>query len=446
MKNLFYFLLTTIFFLFISIRYTQYLIMSPIWIINVFISYYLIKFRKIIKSTFFGICMSFVVIFVSAYFFDQGKDLKTKFLLSTISTVNILIFVYSFYYIRLFFLKSKRFYKTILISLPNIIGAFVGGILFMLSFKIGERYYEFLDYFLEQFATGISIFCILYGIKEWYKIDYKDYILVAIFLFVQYVISTDSIFYACFIFPFLMCYISVKYKFKEICFLFGLLAFICSVYITIPLSGEYWNQQEIYMLSKISSYRLALGCYLIVFLFISEIYSRNRQLNYEYKRMMFCDELTGLKNRRYVREKVLEKYIFQDGYILLLDIDDFKKVNDKYGHHIGDLVIKHISNLLIHFNLENKVISRWGGEEFLIISSNKTKQECIATCNQILELCNKIPFGKENIKIHATVSIGAVSFNSFDSNSYEKLIQEVDRCLYDAKGLGKRQYKYGGTF
>ncbi|MBF7691317.1 hypothetical protein [Acinetobacter pollinis] len=105
--------------------------------------------------------MSFVVIFVSAYFFDQGKDLKTKFLLSTISTVNILIFVYSFYYIRLFFLKSKRFYKTILISLPNIIGAFVGGILFMLSFKIGERYYEFLDYFLEQFATGISIFCIL---------------------------------------------------------------------------------------------------------------------------------------------------------------------------------------------------------------------------------------------------------------------------------------------
>lgn len=425
----------------LSIAYTHELVISPIWIINIITAYYLIQYRKVVNSTLFTLLFSFSSVFIASYLFDQTKPIDFKVLLSVIGAVQVVIFMWVYYWIAERASKFK-YYHTFVITFPNIISSAVGALLFMMIFEFGLNYYEFLDYFLEQFATGMSVMCILYGMSHWKNIPWTDYALICAAWIIQYFISIDPIFYACFIFPFLMCYFIFKCKLREFSFLIGLLSFVCSVYVSLPLAGEYWSASETHMLSRLSSYRLALGCYLIIFLFVCEIYLNNKRLSSSYERMMFRDELTALKNRRYVREKVLNDENFSDGYLLLLDIDNFKKVNDQYGHYVGDLVINHITSILRHLKIEESMIARWGGEEFLFMVPKATAQQCRNTCDAIIVACQNQPFHFKGEQIDITVSIGATMFNQFNLDTHIRLLQRADQGLYNAKANGKKQYVF----
>lgn len=425
----------------LSIGYTHEWMISPVWIINIITAYYLIQCRKVVNSTLFALLFSFSAIFVASFLFDQTKSIHFKVLLSLISAVQVVTFMWMYYWIAERTSQFK-YYLTFLITVPNIISAAVGGLLFMMIFDFGLNSYEFLDYFLEQFATGMSVMCILYGMSHWKNIAWTDYGLIGLAWIIQYFISIDPIFYACFIFPFLMCYFIFKCRLREFSFLIGLLSFVCSVYVSLPLAGEYWTASETHMLSRLSSYRLALGCYLIIFLFVCEIYLNNKRLSSSFERLMFRDELTALKNRRYVREKVLTDEQIKAGYLLLLDIDNFKKVNDQHGHYVGDLVINHITSILRQLKIKQSMIARWGGEEFLFIVPDATAEECRDTCDAILFACQKQPFRYKGEQIAITVSIGATMFNQFNTDTHIGLLQRADQGLYRAKANGKKQYVF----
>lgn len=375
----------------ISITYTYNFLISPIWVVNVFISYYLIHYRKIMKHWLWCFIFSFSSVFIASYLFDPVKDLETKIWLCLMGAVQVVVFNAIFYFL-IQHVKKLKYHRTLVLSVPSVISAFIGGLLFMVTFKFGENYYEFLDYFLEQFSTGLSVICILYGASSWRKIAWQDYLWVALTLLLQYMISIDQIFYACFILPFLMCYLALKYALKEFSLLLGILTLICTMYVSLPLAGEYWSPADVNMLARISAYRLALGSYLIIFLMVCEIYLSNKRLYKAYAKMMFNDELTGLKNRRFVHDQVLRTGRMHDGFLLLLDIDDFKQVNDRYGHHVGDLVIQHISQILRRVMVEQSIISRWGGEEFLVIVPHGNVTTCHQMCHEILLYCREQPF------------------------------------------------------
>lgn len=423
----------------ISITYTYQWVISPIWIVNIIIGYGLIQLRHQMNHPIMSGLFGFSAIFCASWLFDPMKDVQTKVLLSLISGIQIVIFVQLYYWFKV---KAQhiKYIQTLAVSLPNIISACVAGLLFMMIFDFGVNSYEFLDYFLEQFVTGVSVFCIFYGISHWKNIPLQAYGLLCLTWMIQYVISTDPIFYGCFIFPFLMCYFALNYKLKEFSLLVGVLTFVCSIYVSVPLAGEYWSKTETHMLSRLSSYRLALACYLIIFLFICEIYLNNRRLRFSYERMMFCDELTGLKNRRFVREKVLTDKAIKNGYVLLLDIDNFKKVNDVHGHYVGDLVIQHLTHILMKLSAKNKITVRWGGEEFLLIVAQKDIAHCRECCDEILQACLNTPFIYKDCQIDVTVSIGATTFDQFRLDNYAHWIHEADKCLYEAKAGGKKQY------
>ena len=426
----------------ISISYTSSWMISPIWVINIVIAYYLIEFRKEASHPLFTFFYTFSVVFCASWFFDSVKAVQFKFLLSVIGAIQVVSFISIYYWLKPKAYKLK-YIHTIVMTVPNIVSSCIGGVLFMALFDLGLNTYEFLDYFLEQTATGLSVMCILYGAHHWKKIPFQDYALVLIALIFQYFISTDPIFYACFIFPFLMCYFALKYQLREISLLLGALTLICSMYVSIPLAGEYWTVDQTHLLSRLSSYRLALSCYLIISLFICEIYLKNNRLSLAFERMMFSDELTGLKNRRFVREKVLQNPKFKSGFILLLDIDKFKNVNDVYGHHVGDLAIQHISDILRRCcNVDMRVISRWGGEEFLLIVPTGSEKDCRRLCEGILQMCHKKPFSFDERDMVVTVSIGATAFEYFNKNTYESLIQLADKCLYEAKATGRDRYVF----
>lgn len=151
------------------------------------------------------------------------------------------------------------------------------------------------------------------------------------------------------------------------------------------------------------------------------------------KIMSVTDPLTGLKNRRYAAilfDKLLDQKVKFS--LIMLDIDHFKQVNDKFGHVAGDEVLKFISIILKDFCTEQEECVRFGGEEFIIILPNKDVQEA----NILGELIRKrIEDSVSPIHTKLTISLGVGEYKY--EETITEFIQRVDLALYEAKSNGR---------
>ncbi len=156
------------------------------------------------------------------------------------------------------------------------------------------------------------------------------------------------------------------------------------------------------------------------------------------------DYLTGLYNRRYlfdVGEKIYQEAKDKNEIfaIAIIDIDDFKSINDTYGHDIGDIAIKEVAKVLNNNITSNAIICRIGGEEFCLIFYKRAKDEILNLLECIRKEfeCNIIKKGK--IEFFYTVSIGC----NFDyGENIDCMIQNADKELYNAKENGKNRIRY----
>jgi len=128
--------------------------------------------------------------------------------------------------------------------------------------------------------------------------------------------------------------------------------------------------------------------------------------------------------------------------LLVLDIDDFKKLNDTYGHHNGDIVLREIANILKDSSRENDYACRYGGEEFAIILTQTTKEQGMVIAERIREKIAGQTFqlsADTNVeKLHVTVSIGLSTFPE-DAHTKEEFIAKADKAMYIAKFSGKNR-------
>lgn len=148
------------------------------------------------------------------------------------------------------------------------------------------------------------------------------------------------------------------------------------------------------------------------------------------------DSLTGLYNRRYL-ESILSDN--KRRYVLfMIDIDHFKKVNDTYGHDIGDKVIVGLSDFLKKSIKGSDVAVRYGGEEFLIILYDISKEDALKIAEHIRNSFSKIEFETDDEKITKTLSIGVSAFPN-DSEDAKQVIKYADNALYEAKKLGRNR-------
>ncbi|RXJ95712.1 REC domain-containing diguanylate cyclase [Malaciobacter molluscorum] len=157
------------------------------------------------------------------------------------------------------------------------------------------------------------------------------------------------------------------------------------------------------------------------------------------------DYLTNLYNRRYFFEqgkKILEfsKINNKICAVALIDIDNFKIINDEYGHDIGDIAIKEVSIVLNRFLYNNELVARLGGEEFSILFYNCEEKETLDKLELIREEFEKNVIDLGTINIKFTVSIGC-SFNN-SNGSIDAMLQEADKNLYKAKDSGRNQIRY----
>lgn len=152
------------------------------------------------------------------------------------------------------------------------------------------------------------------------------------------------------------------------------------------------------------------------------------------------DPLTGLYNRRSMIEAMEQKVIEYNGNstfsIIMADIDHFKMVNDTFGHDVGDKVLKILSNVMATSTNNGDLVSRWGGEEFLILINNTLEETVILTENIRFKILNN------NIDLDGTgrklsMTFGVSEYKQTDT--VDELIKRADNALYQGKKTGRNK-------
>jgi len=145
------------------------------------------------------------------------------------------------------------------------------------------------------------------------------------------------------------------------------------------------------------------------------------------------DTLTGIYNKRYFND-ILKSYIEEKKHfpLAILDIDDFKKINDTYGHLTGDQVLKEFVLLILGELEPSDLLARWGGEEFLIIFSDDSLAKAKEKLESIQQSINTHEFLKAG---YLTTSFGLTCLS--DNDDIYTIVERADRALYEAKIKGK---------
>lgn len=154
------------------------------------------------------------------------------------------------------------------------------------------------------------------------------------------------------------------------------------------------------------------------------------------------DALTGLPNRFNMLAK-LEKMFSQEEqekyYMAMIDIDDFKKINDSYGHNVGDDALKMLAKVIFE-NCSGMEFCRWGGEEFIIVSECKENEIDAVFLDELRKAVNECSVRTHRGSIRMTVTIGAAKYKT--EQSIEEWIDSVDKKLYAGKCSGKNKVVY----
>jgi len=156
------------------------------------------------------------------------------------------------------------------------------------------------------------------------------------------------------------------------------------------------------------------------------------------------DPLTSIYNRRYMNEFLAKeaersRRTHKEFSVTITDVDDFKKINDMYGHSSGDVVLKEIVRGMIKLTREYDTVGRYGGEEFLIIMPEVNKQTAVDVADRMRRNIEKHEIElTEGAKVTVTASFGIASFEE-DGNSPDDLLVKADERLYKAKREGKNR-------
>lgn len=170
---------------------------------------------------------------------------------------------------------------------------------------------------------------------------------------------------------------------------------------------------------------------------------QRQALEEELKRQATTDPLTGLFNRRqyemlFNRER--ERCSRQHKFISLCvaDLDHFKRINDTYGHDIGDLALRHAADLFSNLLRQSDVVGRFGGEEFVLILPDTDLEQAVAVISRLRQELESTPLASPAGEIRLTATFGVTQVFTGD-DSIEAVIKRADQGLYEGKGAGRNR-------
>jgi diguanylate cyclase (GGDEF)-like protein len=160
------------------------------------------------------------------------------------------------------------------------------------------------------------------------------------------------------------------------------------------------------------------------------------------RKITSVDPLTGIYNRSFVKETADDwlKEAKQTGSIItcmVIDIDNFKTINDKCGHLFGDEVIKRVCNVLLGNIRESDILGRYGGDEFIVLSRDISLESAKVIAEQLLNAVRNLKLDRDEEDVSITLSIGISDNSGGDIASFGELFNAADKRLYEAKRKGK---------
>ena len=177
----------------------------------------------------------------------------------------------------------------------------------------------------------------------------------------------------------------------------------------------------------------------------AELKQRNSQLEsmlHHVEALAITDPLTGLFNRRRFADVLKREFAITRRYkntlsCLMIDLDHFKRINDRYGHDAGDQVIKEIARGLLDTLREVDVAARYGGEEFAVLLPHTAKNAAVIAAERVRAgiLRTEFKFGDDTLRM--TASIGVSGNSDVTTGVAEDLVKAADYALYEAKRLGR---------
>jgi|GEM_PF-2367151 len=178
-----------------------------------------------------------------------------------------------------------------------------------------------------------------------------------------------------------------------------------------------------------------------------ELEKKNRELeelNQVLQRQASIDDLTAIYNHRFILQRLREEVERSDRYsqplsIMMLDLDHFKSVNDRFGHQTGDIVLYRVAQTIKKALRHIDVAGRYGGEEFLVILPQTAREDALQVAERIREQVEGLIFDDKNLRI--TISIGVTSYKN-ENEQESELLARADHLLYQAKHSGRNRVEY----
>lgn len=168
------------------------------------------------------------------------------------------------------------------------------------------------------------------------------------------------------------------------------------------------------------------------------------RINGSLKEQSIMDELTGQYNRRHIVLEIQKEIERARRYQhtlagIMIDVDDFKKFNDRFGHLFGDYILKEVTVVFDHCIRTIDVLGRYGGDEFMILLPEAKPDTAHVVADRIKKAIGQHPFVHKKRPIKVTVSIGVHYFPDLTNVDKNDFVDTIDKALYQAKNLGKNR-------
>ena len=213
----------------------------------------------------------------------------------------------------------------------------------------------------------------------------------------------------------------------------------CMLYLGFFESFEHLGESEVLLIAYINAFFAGATILMFTLLFVLEVSTMLRKLDTANKRLEYIathDALTGLYNRHSLKKLFHELEQSQEPFCVILgDIDNFKKVNDTYGHDCGDTVLKSVADVISGNIGEKDTACRWGGEEMLIVMWGE-QERCFNAVSVIKDKINALQITSDDKQVKVSMTFGFADRTEKDLG-IEALISVADSRLYIGKRSGK---------